>query len=209
MLTAAVTFVLIPKTPKHYALFLLAALLAFRLAGDQVVERFSTAFAEEGLRDSSAQSRVELWKACLDLMAKNPLLGVGPDHFPLVASQYGFSAGKGMHSLWLQLVAEIGCVGLAPLASFYGFCVLRLWTLHRSRTAIPGGVTAVRCLVIVALLGFGFARQFVTLEGLEISYYVALLGGGVLKLSSQTLPHFSAPSTNESARYRLAYSSGV
>ena len=39
-------------------------------------------------------------------------------------------------------------------------------------------------MVIAALTGFCVAAQFVSLEALEIPYYVALLGAGALKLHS-------------------------
>jgi hypothetical protein len=39
-------------------------------------------------------------------------------------------------------------------------------------------------MVIAALSGFAVAVQFVSAEGLELPYYVVLIGAGVLKLSS-------------------------
>jgi hypothetical protein len=39
-------------------------------------------------------------------------------------------------------------------------------------------------MVIASLFGFIVAAQFVTLVGLEIPYYVLLIGTGLLKLSS-------------------------
>ena len=98
-----ITFLLIPKRPQHYLIFLLAVLLVLRLAGNDVRERFGTSFANGGEeRDASAESRLELWTACWDTMLRRPILGVGPDHWPLVASEYGFPPGKEAHSLWMQ-----------------------------------------------------------------------------------------------------------
>jgi hypothetical protein len=40
-------------------------------------------------------------------------------------------------------------------------------------------------MVIVSIIGYATAAQFISLEGLEVPYYVTLIGAGVLKLSSQ------------------------
>src|SRR5205809_6210210 len=86
------SFFLIPKRPTHYLMFGLAVLLCLRLAGTEVRTRFNTSFAHEGERDASAQSRLDLWDNCWDAMLKRPLLGIGPDHFPLIAAEYGWPA---------------------------------------------------------------------------------------------------------------------
>jgi hypothetical protein len=43
-------------------------------------------------------------------------------------------------------------------------------------------------MVIASLCGFAVAAQFVSLDFLEPPYYIALLGAGVLKLSTRSLP---------------------
>src|SRR5205814_2378526 len=102
IITAAVIFVLIPKRPAYYVIFGLIVLAGFRLAGPAVQERFATTFAEGEQRDSSAQSRLDMWENMWDCSLKNPLFGVGPHNFPLIIHEYGWPAGKEGHSLWLQ-----------------------------------------------------------------------------------------------------------
>jgi probable O-glycosylation ligase (exosortase A-associated) len=183
--TGFVTFLLIPKTTKHYVAFLLVLLLTVRMAGPQVVQRFNTSFAEAGERDESASSRLELWADCWDCMLKKPIFGVGPDHWPLVAHTYGWPAGKEAHTLWLQIGAENGFPGLLFLMSFYGLCVARLWPLTRETAAVsePWLRDAAR-MATASVCGFAVAAQFVSLEGLEVPYYITLVGASVLKLSS-------------------------
>lgn len=185
ILTTVVAFFLMPKQPKHYAMFLVAVLIGVRLAGPQVMERFATTFADKKHRDASAQSRIDMWKDCIDVMTKHPVVGVGPDHWPLIAATYGWSDGKEAHTLWLQIGAELGIPGLLFLLGFYSLCVLRLWRFARERTAVPDPWlrTAAR-MVIASLVGFMIAAQFVSLEGLELPYYVTLIGAGALKLMS-------------------------
>jgi probable O-glycosylation ligase (exosortase A-associated) len=189
IIMAVVSFLLIPKKPLHYLLFALMVALTLRLAGPQVVARFTTIFADERERDGSAQSRVEMWQTCLQLMARNPVFGIGSNHFSLTAKEHGYSEGKEAHSLWLQVGAETGVVGLFFLVGFYGVCVVRLWPLTRERCAVadPWFRDSAR-MVIASLAGFAVSAQFVSLAGLEAPYYVVLLGAGALKLGSLPTP---------------------
>jgi probable O-glycosylation ligase (exosortase A-associated) len=182
LVTGIVSFWLLPKTPKNCLLFAVAALAVVRLAGPQVVARFETAFAESATRDDAAESRLALWSVCWDLMQKNPQ-GIGPDHFGLVVADYGFRPGKLAHSVWLQIGAEAGFVGLACLLLYYGLCVTRLWPLARESGSVPDPWLRVAArMVIAALVGFAVSAQFVSLKNLEVPYYVALVGAATLKL---------------------------
>lgn len=185
IITGGVLFLLIPKQPKHYAAFFVALLIGARMAGPQVIARFETVFAAEEERDYSAQSRLDLWKACLDAMLRSPVLGVGPDHWPLVAHEYGFHAGKEAHSLWIQLGAEMGLPGLGTLLGFYGCVIVRLWPLARGRWPVPDPwYNDAARMVIASITGFMVSATFVSLEGLEVPYYITLVGAGVLRLTS-------------------------
>jgi O-antigen ligase len=185
IIMGATSFLLIPKKPRHYLIFTLMVLLALRLAGPEVLERFWTTFANPKERDSSAQSRVEMWKTCLEIMGKSPIFGIGPRHFPLVAHLYGYTRLKEAHTLWLQVGAETGVVGLLFLAAFYGVCVRRLWPITRpSYPVADPWYHDSASMVIASITGFAVSAQFVSLVGLEAPYYVVLLGAATLKLTS-------------------------
>jgi O-antigen ligase len=188
--TGLVAFLLLPKQPKHYLMFALAVAVVARLAGPPVWNRLSETVDQSGALDESAESRVQLWSACLDSMKKHPL-GVGPDHFPLIVDQYGFRRGKEAHTLWLQVGAELGIPGLFLLGAFYGSCIGRLWPLTRPsyRVADPWLRYLAR-MVIAALIGFAVSAQFVSLKILEAPFYVTLIGAGVLKLASRSASSF-------------------
>ena len=137
ILTAMISFVLIPKTWVHYLLFALALALALRLAGPQVVDRFATVFVSAEERDSSAQSRVDMWKICRDQMIARPLFGLGPHHFPVHAQEFGLTSGKEAHSLWFQIGAELGVPGLVCLVCFYGLLWSTVVALRPARCSSP------------------------------------------------------------------------
>lgn len=183
IIVAVISFLLIPKRPVYFLVLIAGVLIAYRLAGEEVMKRFATVFVDEKERDASAQSRLDLWKNCWDVMQKHPLVGIGPKNFPQIAPEYGWPKGKEAHSLWVQLGAEMGFPGLFLLLNFYGVCIL----LHlrsafsRKPTGDPWFQDSAR-MVIAAVCGFGVAAMFVTLTGLESPYYIVLLGAGVLKI---------------------------
>jgi O-antigen ligase len=179
-------FVLIPKKPFHYAIFTVGVLVALRLAGPATLERFGTAFSDKEQRDASAESRLDLWKDCVTLAMESPLVGVGPRHFPHYAGvRFGWPYGKEAHSLWFQGLAEQGFVGIGFLIAFYVICMWHLWPLTREsyRTSDPRTREMAR-MVIASLAGFMVSSMFVTLEGLELPYYVVLVGAALLKVSA-------------------------
>ena len=118
-------------------------------------------------------------------MEKSTIFGIGPRHFPLVAHLYGYTPLKEAHTLWLQVGAETGAVGLFYLESFYGVCVWRLWPLTRAKNPVsdPWFRDGAR-MVIASITGFAVSAQFVTVTAMEIPYYVSLLGAGLLKVSA-------------------------
>ncbi|MBI3408461.1 MAG: O-antigen ligase family protein [Planctomycetes bacterium] len=185
IVTAVICFLLLPKQPKHYLIFAIVLVVCLRLAGQGVRDRFNTSFADTESRDDSAQSRIDLWSHCWDVMLKHPVFGVGPSHWPLIAPRYGWSLGKEAHTLWLQVGAELGFTGLILLLTFYLLCAVRLWPLTRPQVAVSDPfLRDLARMVIASLIGFMVAAQFVTIVGLEVPYYITLLGAGALKLTS-------------------------
>ncbi|MBI1313463.1 hypothetical protein GC176_19405 [bacterium] len=180
------TVFVIPRTPKMYAFMLAAAVSAAVLAGPEVRERFMTTFVKEGgEREASAQSRIDLWKDCWDVTMQDPVMGCGPNHWPVLAPRYGWKAGKEAHSLWVQTLAELGFPGLFLYLGFYLLCIFRLWLLTWNSVSVEDEwCRYVARMALVGLCGFAVSAQFVSLEALEIPYYTALLGCGALKLSS-------------------------
>ena len=185
IVTAGAAFLLIPKRPVHYLTFLAAVAAGVRLAGTEVLARFWTTFVDKEQRDYSAESRLDLWGNCWTLMLENPVFGVGPDHFPYYAqNRFGWTVGKEAHSLWFQTGAELGFIGVGFLIAFYLGCMAYLWPLTRNRfsTSEPGLRDLAR-MVIASLVGFMVSSQFVSLEGLELPYYVVLVGAAALKVA--------------------------
>lgn len=174
---------MIRKSFRHYAAFALAAVAAIYMAGDQVREEFMSSFNDDRERDFSSQSRIDLWKQCVQCMIEQPLFGIGPDHWPMRARELGWGFAKEAHSLWFQVGAEMGFPGLIFLCSFYGFCSLRLLPIIRGWKSVPDPwYRYIAQGVVASMAGFIISAQFVTIERLELPYYLAMLGTAVLKL---------------------------
>lgn len=186
-IVGGLSFLLIRKSMKHYAAFSLGALSLLILAGPEVRDRFWETFeTRHGKHEESAQSRLDIWEDALDLFSKHPVTGVGPDHWPLHAESYGWEPLKEAHSLWVQTAAETGIPGIACLAGFYAFCIWRsFWLLFRIRREDEDWYADSCRMTIAGLIGFACAAQFVSLELLEIPYYVCLLGAGGLTMYSR------------------------
>lgn len=183
-ITGFITFLLIPKRPVHYILFCLVCLVVFRLAGPEVIERFQMAFVSSKGVEASADARLNQWQACRRSIWERPL-GVGPNQWKLYSEEFGLPLGQAAHSTWLQVGVELGIPGLAMLLLFYLICLKRLAPLAWSRVEVAEPwVQHLARMVIASLVGFMFAAQFVTVYTLEVAWYTALIGAGVLKLVS-------------------------
>lgn len=202
IVTGGIIFILIPKKIEHYLFFVVVLALGWRLAGEGVIQRFLTSFVDAQERDASAQSRLDIWAQAWDTMLRYPILGVGTGQWAIkMAPQYGWNVGKQIHSMWLTIGSENGFPGLIFLATFFLGCVKRLWPLCRERTYVADPVyRGFARMIVASTLGFCFAAQFVSIQGLEVPYYVIMLGVVVLKQTS--VPGaVAAPGTYAPAAY--------
>ncbi len=166
--------IVMPKKPTYMLVMILGAAIGIRLTGQQVLNRFESSFAAAGDRDYSAESRLQLWQDCITTMGRNPVLGVGPSHWPLVAPQFGWTEGKAAHTFWLQLGAEMGVPGLTFLALFFLTSLWRSWQLARRRDDL--WLSNIGCYAFTGLGGFIFAAQFVSVSGIEVPYFITIIG---------------------------------
>ncbi len=186
LMVGLASFLLLKKNSWHYLMFAVAALMLLRLAGTQVQERFLSSFEGGSDLTKVGTGRAKLWLDCIDVMIHHPIFGIGPGQFGFVAPQYGWELGKLGHTLWLQVGAEMGVVGLLLLVLFYTFTGWPLWRMIRaSEPAVDPELQDLARMVIASLVGFAVSAQFVSLVGLEVPYYVALIGAGTLKVAGR------------------------
>ena len=76
-----------PKRPAYLLAFVLAAALAVRFTGPELLRAFPDVVRRQRRSETmSAQSRLDLWRDCFTVMVENPVTGIGPRHWPLVAA---------------------------------------------------------------------------------------------------------------------------
>jgi O-antigen ligase len=181
VVSVLVAIVMMPKRPAYIAGVLLFGLLAIRLTGPQLLARYQSAFAEKEDLDYSAGSRVDLWKDCFTVAMQNPVFGIGLNNWPLIAHRFGWSFGKSAHSAWMQILAEVGFPGFAFLVFFYLFTVIRMIPVVRMRKTIGPGPPLLATGIMMSIAGYAVSAQFVSLQGLEIPYYVVMVAVVLLK----------------------------
>jgi len=199
IVTGVAVVLVMPKRPGYLLALALIVALAVRFTGPQLVARFQTTFARAEERDSSAQSRLELWKDCATVMVANPVTGIGPHHWPLVAESYGWPPGKAAHTYWLEVGAEIGVPGLLSLVVFFVSSLARAWQLSRWRD--DPWMTAMGGFAFTGLIGFACGAQFVSADGNEIPFYLALVALASLEIARRAPVGVSETSRGQSARF--------
>lgn len=177
-------FFAIRKKPVHYLVIAIAILVAARMAGPSVRDELNTISASDGERDASAQSRFDLWRDMWDATKKNPIFGIGPNHWQQISHTYGWPHGKDGHGLWVQMPCEIGIPAGNCLLGFYLSLIVLLWPVARLRDEqVTEGSNGYAQMVISACVGFIVEEMFGSLSGADLPYFVGMLGAATLKLA--------------------------
>ena len=206
LLAVAVTaFVMMPKRPRYLGALVLTLVVSLQFIGPQLAERYSTVFAPAEERDGSAESRIELWKDCIEVVKAYPVFGVGPANWQVIAEQYGWPPGKSAHSVWMETAAELGLPGALVLFLFFATAALKLWPIARTPLTDTNRYEVVLASgVVLAIVGFMVSGQFVSVPGLEAPYYVTMLGAAMLKTTSRGAVAETTPSSARPVPYSAA-----
>ncbi|QEG42500.1 O-antigen ligase family protein [Roseimaritima ulvae] len=160
------------------------------LAGPSVVREFRSSFESGENRDSSAESRFQLWKAGARITKDNALLGVGPYAGQrLVPSYYqgGLNAThKGLHNLLFEISTGFGIP--AAILYFLYFLIpwwnlVRLKWAHRSRVPLPKWYGAAQLAVIAGIPGYLAGAMFSSGALSESPYLLASIGLATLSVA--------------------------
>ena len=208
LLAIAVTaFVIMPKRPKYLGALALTVVLTLSFIGPQLYDRYASAFVPSADLDGSAQSRIELWQDCLQVIGRYPIFGVGPANWRVISGNFGWAEGKSAHSVWMETAAEVGVPGSLLLFLFFAIAAIRLWPIARARVTDANRYHVILASgVILAIVGFAVSGQFVSVPGLEVPYYIVMLGAGMLKdgVTLTAVEPAKAPVTRVAATWRLA-----
>ena len=164
----------LPRKMLTLGIALFFIFLTLQLAGEGVRQRFVSIFAED--LDASAESRFGTWSAAWQCIKEHPL-GVGPRNFGLYAPQYGLTAGKAVHNLFLQTGADFGVFGMLGLFVFYAATFYN--TVQMARSAVAKALVWPRYVGLAcctSIGGFLICSIFIGMESVEAGYIVCATG---------------------------------
>jgi len=124
------------------ALAVVGIFLAISFMPQQYIERYSTVekYAEGGEVDESSRLRLEGWKAGWHMFLDHPIMGVGAATFGWAHAEYyspQFSRNSlKAHSMYFQVIAELGFVGVV---SFFWLLFLIVRYNRHLQNRLQGG----------------------------------------------------------------------
>ncbi|OQW88762.1 MAG: hypothetical protein BWK72_07345 [Rhodoferax ferrireducens] len=178
---------------KWLAVMVLLAVVAALLVPNRYTDRFKAVVnpaqvhATASLDRSTANERLQLWSAGLQMAMHQPLVGVGPGNYPAMLGLY--EPGKGMlaaHSNYVQMLAETGFLGLVLYLAFFGGTMVALGLVRRG--AREPWQQRMAQMLQLALLAYLVGGIFNSRHDFALAY---LLAGWAMAM--QELNHESHP----------------
>ena len=183
---AAIFAVCVPKSRRVWSMLAAAFLCAVLLAGPSVVDEFTSAFKSEGARDSSADSRFELWKAGAIITKDHAMFGVGPNAGRFVVPQFVDAEGrdqKALHNLFFEISTGCGLPATLLYLAFFGLIFFPcLSLLRREMNRLPDWAAASTLAVVCGIPGYWLSSMFSSGALLESSYLLVAIGGVALQV---------------------------
>jgi len=131
------------------------------------------------LGSAAGESRYEFWEVAAEQNADAPLIGTGSGTFEFWWTRNSDGSGtvRDAHSLYMQVLGELGIVGLLLLAAF--LALLLVYGARRTLRAPPAERT-LPAAALAGLLAFCFAAAFDWLWQIPVLVVAALLLGAAL-----------------------------
>lgn len=174
-----------PRTKQNIRDLSITIASVLSLAGPSVVSEFKSAFASEGNRDSSAESRFYLWDAGLRITLDYPIIGTGPDAARVLVPTYyegGLaSSNKALHNLFFDISCGTGFLGFVLYFAFCSIPLIFLLRTDNSKTTIP---PPLHSSVIAGLFGYLMASVFSSGVLIESSYIAIIAGYALININA-------------------------
>lgn len=176
-LVAMMLFLGFAVNRKVLLVVLVAAVMYPLWLPDTAINRMTHTFQEDsetGL-DGSSESRIKFYKAGLRMFGESPLWGHGFDGFRHIVQASGVTETKrAAHSLYIQMLADSGVIGMGSLLLLWGYLYRRgreLWKLGSdpfTRLLGESYIGVVIAMVIVNVFGIRFYNF------IEVGYFWCL-----------------------------------
>ena len=98
-----------------------------------VVERIEMTRTEEGY-DETIEERLSLWQNAKQSISDNLLIGIGYDVIPFLNFSSSISQQRraSLHNAYLQVITEMGLIGLAIFLLLFGLGIRAGWQLYKT-----------------------------------------------------------------------------
>jgi O-antigen ligase len=194
--------------------------LAATAVGALMAVVYFGAFAGEQEREHLFKSdggtgRTDIWRVGWRMVEANPGVGVGAGNFQNSSVHYLLEPGtivrpdfivdepKVAHNTYLEVLAELGVIGLALFLAIIGAALAALW--KAARTFGDGGDREMDLLsraVLIALVGFLTAAFFGSREFSNQLWLLLALGPALLGLARAEFDRFEEPSSPPATGWR-------
>jgi len=197
--------IFMPKNKNTIGMMTLALTAVSLLAGPSVIQEFSSIFNEGENLDSSASSRMDLWRAGWLISMDYPLLGVGPYAgqrlVPMYLPYEIDRTYKGLHNLFFEISTGSGL----PAAILFVLFSLLPWIsslailLRRARfKSLPPELKAAFFSALIGLFGFWICNMFSSGSLVEGSYVLAVIANSASLIYSREYRKAAIESTTTS-----------
>ena len=137
---------------------------------ESVKERIEMTSNSEGEFEESTSSRIEFWKAGLQMFSGSPLYGVGYQRFPEELWKYmsNIGAAHTAHSMYVKIGAEMGILGLSGFIWMLTVFIKEAKKLykaksdHFSHNLALGFLSSMVALLVINIFGVRFVRLELT-----------------------------------------------
>ena len=156
-------------------------------AGSIMKERADT--ISEYKQESSAEGRINAWKAATKMINANPVFGVGLSAFGTAFADFSDKQPREAHNTFFQIAAESGVIaGLAFLLVLWRN-LADLW--RRIRANVDEAkrddfLYLVKEALLVSFIGFATCAMFLSLRVYEIFYFLCVLTNSITYLSKKS-----------------------
>lgn len=184
---AATLFAGVIFSKKRYLLICILIplfLLAFYFqGGDLLKSRTETIVDFEG--ESSAEARLQAWRAAVEMVQAHPVTGVGIACFIQAMSDFSDKHPRATHSVPLQFAAEVGILGLVAYCLIVGFVLWQGFQNNRLLSIEELKIDEKELALlhylneasVVSFFGLSVCALFLSLNYYEVFYFLLIIAG--------------------------------
>jgi O-antigen ligase len=162
----------------YFVVLGLAGFLVALAGAEPFVKRALTIFREHGVSGARGSGRIDLWRAAWHGFQEHPFVGLGAGNFrgqsaDLLQTTPGVNniggnvalTNKYVHNMYLELLTELGIVGLVLFLLVLALTArYLLLTIRRSRASGDPTLEKMALALLVTLCGFAISGFFLSVE---------------------------------------------